>query len=331
MLAKGVTVGQAGVISVVDFGPFLDNSAKQQVADAIVQSFKDTGFVYLINHGLPQEKVDEMFGWSKRFFEQPADVKLLAPHPANGSHHRGYSAPGVEKVVRDVFDADELKKRRAKAPDVKESFESGREDDKLMPNIWLPDSVLPGFKEACIDFFWSCREIELSFLRALALGLAVSEDYFLQYHAAADNQLRLLHYPSVPVERLQNDEVTRIGAHTDFCTVTFLFQDNVGGLEVEDPNSTAPVEGAVVVNAGDFLQRWSNDTLRSTVHRVRAPPNLVTEDGMTPERYSIPYFCAADFNTIVDSVPSTYSAERPKKYKPISAAQYIMERLAANY
>lgn len=63
MLAKGVTVGQAGVISVVDFRPFLDNSAKQQVADAIVQSFKDTGFVYLINHGLPQEKVDEMFGW----------------------------------------------------------------------------------------------------------------------------------------------------------------------------------------------------------------------------------------------------------------------------
>ena len=66
----------------------------------------------------------------------------------------GYSAPGVEKVVKDVFDAEELKKRRAQAPDVKESFECGREDDPYMPNIWLPDSVLSGFKETCMDFYW---------------------------------------------------------------------------------------------------------------------------------------------------------------------------------
>ena len=63
MSAKEVTVGEAGGISVIDFGPFLDGSAKQQVADGIVQSFKSTGFVYLVNHGLRQEKVNGMFGW----------------------------------------------------------------------------------------------------------------------------------------------------------------------------------------------------------------------------------------------------------------------------
>ena len=42
----------------------------------------------------------------------------------------------------------------------------------------------------------ACRNmLELDFLRALALGLGVPEDYFLQYHTKADNQLRLLHYP----------------------------------------------------------------------------------------------------------------------------------------
>ena len=66
----------------------------------------------------------------------------------------GYSAPGVEKVVRDVFDADELKKRRAQAPDVKESFECGWEENVGMPNIWLPEDILPGFREACMDFYW---------------------------------------------------------------------------------------------------------------------------------------------------------------------------------
>lgn len=104
------------------------------------------------------------------------DIKQLAPHPASGTHHRGnihhdmwsmkrglteciahtgYSAPGAEKVTQHVYDASGIEEKRS-APDVKESFEVGREDDLLMPNIWLPDGILPGFKEACLDFFWVC-------------------------------------------------------------------------------------------------------------------------------------------------------------------------------
>ena len=72
---------------------------------------------------------------------------------------KGYSAPGKEKVTQHVYDAEEIAHHRAKAPDVKESFESGREDDSVMPNIWLPDGVLPGFKEACLDYFWVSSRI----------------------------------------------------------------------------------------------------------------------------------------------------------------------------
>jgi hypothetical protein len=66
----------------------------------------------------------------------------------------GYSAPGLEKVSRHIYDHSELAENRAKAPDMKESFESGREQDEAMPNIWLPEGILPGFREACLDFFW---------------------------------------------------------------------------------------------------------------------------------------------------------------------------------
>lgn len=41
---------------------------------------------------------------------------------------------------------------------------------------------------------------------------------------------------SVSVEQLKNEEVSRVSAHSDYGSVTFLFQDSVGGLEVEDPN-----------------------------------------------------------------------------------------------
>jgi isopenicillin N synthase-like dioxygenase len=301
-------------------------------------SLKDTGFVYLLNHGLPQEKIDRMFQWSKQFFSQPEETKQLAPHPPSGTHHRGYSAPGLEKVVQHIYDAEEIARTRRKAPDVKESFECGREDDKIMPNIWLPEGTLPGFKEACLDFYWTCYEVELTILRALALGLKLPEDYFMALHKVADNQLRLLHYPSVPIDALEKDEITRIGAHSDFGSITLLLQDDAGGLEVEDPNRPGkfnpvpPVDGALLVNAGDFMMRWSNDIVRSTIHRVRAPPNKDTiKDGMTPERYSIPYFCCADMSKVVDCLPGTWSEERPKRYEPISVEQYILKRLAASY
>jgi len=332
-----VKLGEAGSISLLDFGGFLDGSQKQEVGEAIVASLRDTGFVYLVNHGLDQGKIDQMFSWSKKFFAQPMGIKQLAPHPPNGTHHRGYSAPGREKVVHDVYDAKELAANRAKAPDVKESFEYGRENDEVMPNILLPDGVLPGFNEACSDFFWSCFETTKAVLRALATGFHLPEDYFLPYHTNPEGQLRLLHYPSVPIQQLEQDEVIRIGAHSDFDSITLLMQDEVGGLEVEDPKNPGhfqiapPVEGAIVVNAGDFLMRWSNDTIRSTIHRVRAPPNCTSLDGMTPERYSIPFFCCADFDKVVECIPGTFSNENPKKYEPISAGEYIMKRLAVNY
>lgn len=40
---------------------------------------------------------------------------------------------------------------------------------------------------------------------------------------------------SVPITKLDNEEVARIGAHSDYITVTLLMQDSVGGLEVENP------------------------------------------------------------------------------------------------
>lgn len=183
-------------IKTVDFSSFIDNSDKQRVSNAILASLRSIGFVYITNHGLPEETVKNMFEWSKQFFSLPMEVKQLAPHPDSGTHHRGYSSPGREKVSQHLYDQSELAQNRAKAPDVKESFESGREHDEAMPNIWLPEGILPGFKEACLGFFWECFELEKNIIKALALGFHLPEDYFLKFHTAPDNQLRLLHYPS---------------------------------------------------------------------------------------------------------------------------------------
>ncbi|KAG6809711.1 hypothetical protein H0H92_015046 [Tricholoma furcatifolium] len=324
----------SNVVQVVDFAPFLNGADRKSTAAAILQSFQTTGFVCLVNHGFPDHIIEDMFNWSKKFFALSEEEKMLAPHPPSGAHHRGYSPPALEKVLRNP---SEVATNRAKAQDVKESFESGREEDEAMPNIWLPEHVLPGFKEACLDFFWKCFGLEKTILKALAVGLNVPEDYFAPYHTKPDNQLRLLRYPSVPLKALESNQISRIDGHADFGSITILFQDDVGGLEVEDPNNPGsflpvpPVPGSIIINAGDMLMRWSNDTIRSTVHRVRAPAGAASTDGMVPERYSIPYFCCPDFATVVDAIPGTWSDERPKRYEPTSARDYVVKRLAANY
>lgn len=60
----------------------------------------------------------------------------------------------------------------------------------------------------------------------------------------------------------------------------------VGGLQVLNRDGqwikAVPVEGAIVVNIGDFMMRLCNDIYISTVHRVY--------NRATVERVSMPFF-----------------------------------------
>ncbi|GKT91133.1 flavonol synthase/flavanone 3-hydroxylase [Colletotrichum tofieldiae] len=329
--------GEASTIPLVDLRGLREDADAQDASQAgkdLVDAFRKAGFAYVKNHGIPEEVLKAAF----QFFSLPQAEKDKAPHPPEGWWHRGYSGIGREKVSQMVFDAKQISELR-KVPDFKESYEIGREDDDHLPNIWIPEGSLPGFRSFFNHFYEVCYQLELHLLRAMALGMGLNGDFFQRYHVQKDNQIRLLHYPPVDEKLLRVGQVERLGAHTDFGSMTLLFQDDVGGLEVEDPNeegkfvSVPHIPGTIVVNIGDFMQRWSNDTLRSTMHRVRAPPLDTNESGgrVTRARYSIPYFIGADQEKTVDCVPGCFGPGRPKKYRPINSREYIEMRLNATY
>ncbi|KAH8671395.1 thymine dioxygenase [Xylariales sp. PMI_506] len=334
---------ETNAIPIVDFGAWSSGSpeATQHIARELTEACRKVGFVYVTNHGLPRELVDEAFSWSKRLFDLPKEKKMLAPHPPGPSVHRGYSWPGLEKVSQRVHlegedpDAEEAELR--KIGDYKESYEIGNEAFELQPNVWLPEDILPGFRSFTTEFYWRCFDIAKNLLRALAVGLGLNDDdFFLRFHSGLNNQLRLLHYPPVDTEKLTSQTLARMPTHSDWGTITILFQDECGGLQVEDPNQNGcfmdatPVKDALIMNVGDLLMRWSNDYLTSTLHRVNTPP-MQRHQVLAEARYSIPYFISPDPDSVIEVLPQCSDMNNPPRYSPITQAEYGRMRGRLHY
>ncbi|KAK0669698.1 putative thymine dioxygenase [Cercophora samala] len=334
------------VIPIINFSDFLlsDRSpeAKAAAAKAILEAFQTSGFLYLSHTPIPPDLLALVFDNSARFFEQGGEFKtryLWSTADAN----RGYSAPGREKVTQ-LTRAEEVGSLRERAPDLKESFEIGREDEPGHPNHWPESDNLPDFKRVMTEFHRRCHELNVGVMRAIAVGMGLEEGFFDKFVDKGDNTLRLLHYPPVKREMFRQGAI-RAGEHSDYGSITLLFQDRRGGLQVRAPGGkfvdVRPVEGTVVVNAGDLLARWANDGVKSTIHRVvEPPPPPPSKEGEGagegveeyPARYSVAYFCNPNFDSFIEAIPGTYGGEKgEKKYEGIYSGEYLVQRLSATY
>jgi len=305
-------------IPVVDFAPLGegDPGAQKQVADAIYQACYQVGFVYLKNHGIPQLQINRLFEQAKAFFDLPLAAKQQLAW-INEISNRGYV--GVERESLDPkFPAD-----------LKEAFNIGKErslDGSLTRNSWPQEA--DAFRQTMLEFFDVCAGAASKLLMALALSLQLPLDFFTANHDQQDFTLRLLHYP--PLNQPPKLGQSRAGAHSDYGSVTLLFQDQVGGLEIYTPKGTwveAPSSpGTVLVNIGDLMQRWTNDCFRSTPHRVVIPADVRNQQC----RYSAAFFCH-NYDAQITCIESCQDKDHPPLYSPITAGDYLLSRLQATY
>jgi isopenicillin N synthase-like dioxygenase len=322
---------------VIDFSLFLHgtSSQRQEAAASILHGFQTAGFIYLSNHTISPTTLSTVFATSAKFFTRPLDEKLALGWTTPAAN-RGYVAHGREKTTT-LTSKDEVEKLRGAAPDLKESFEIGREGAEGMPNNWpTGDSEAQNFRDVMVGFHDSCKDLHIEVMRAIAEGMGLDGSYFDTHTDVGDNTLRLLHYPPAAKEVFKKNKLqVRAGEHTDYGSITLLFQDDRGGLQVKSPNGNfvdaTPMEGTVVVNAGDLLARWSNDTIKSTLHRVVEPPTPAEGD-MHPARYSIAYFCNPNYSSMIEAIDGTYGGDKgERKYEGINSGDYLEMRLAATY
>jgi isopenicillin N synthase-like dioxygenase len=302
-------VTSIATIPLVDFAPFLTGTAvdRQQVAQEIYTACHEVGFMYLLNSGIPDALTDRLFTATQEFFNLPEGVKQQSPR--SDATNCGYI--GIQQ--------ERLNPRNP--GDLKEAFNVGLE------SVWPPEET--EFQQVVTEFYQlGITTIAPLVLQAFAIGLQLPEPFFDDKHGR-NAFLRLLHYP--PLNCIPELGQLRAGEHTDYGSITLLLQDTIGGLEVCTRQgewiAAPPIPGTVVVNVGDAMQRWTNDQLCSTPHRVKVPTGIEA----TRSRYSVALFFDPNPEVELACVGSCQSADRPPRYEPILAGDYLTGRIAATY
>ena len=322
-------------IPIIDFSPWSRTDGteeeKTKVSDIMFQAFSNIGFIIVVNHGIRGDSDPETgvtakaFAASRDFFALPPETKRKCAYLSNESN-RGYIAMGQEKLD-------------AQLPDIKETFDTGFEGEEAFKNRWPEGTdVCDAFQKAALDYFEEYDKLHLQILRALARGMGFdNDDYFTPLCNGNHQNLRLLHYPECDRAAIrQSSGQKRGGIHTDYGTLTLLSQQEVSGLVAQRLDGTwvsvPPIPGGIVVNVGEMLQRWSNDILRATPHQVLDDDPFQNSEKKSksdrvPERYSIAFFCNANKDTSLECLPICHGPDRPPKYEPMNAFEYLTMRL----
>jgi isopenicillin N synthase-like dioxygenase len=297
-------------VRVIDISDF--EQRKQEIAEQIWSASVEIGFFQVSGHGIAQADIDAAFGRAEQLFALPPETKAQWPLSRNaGWEHKAQIRPST------------------RTPDQKESYQVTR---PRMQGLWPSEQELPGFKQATLAFEHQCWQVGMQLLSCFAYKLGFDEEFFTRAHDPAvpsyQSTLRMLHYFAVDPALKDEIGLWRAGAHTDFDCLTLLFQRaGQGGLQVlpgkeaeaQQWTPVKPVDGVITCNIGDMLMRWSDDQLPSNFHRVRNPQPHEYQGA----RYSLAFFCQANEDAVIEG-PA-------KKYPPITGAEYLRQRISANF
>ncbi|MAV01983.1 MAG: 2OG-Fe(II) oxygenase [Rhodobacteraceae bacterium] len=302
-------------IPIIDVAELLKNRASPDLLKSFYEAYNQLGFGYIINHGIDPALIEKVFDASNRFHAMHLSEKMKV---ALDHKHRGYIAINTSTDVNSKLET-------IKKPNQSASFMTMREDKIEDPKIYLsgPNQwpELENFRAVIEEYTTKLEELANNLLRAALLSTGVKDLSVMKAFEKPTTWLRLLHYPSLA----SDSPVDLYGSapHTDFGCLTFLAQDNIGGLQVQAPDgewlNVPKLENSFVVNVGDMLHRMSNGLLRSTPHRV------VNRSGS--ERYSCVFFYDPNVSFNIKPLKGT---GKPK-FKSLNFGEFLREELVASY
>ncbi|MBT1702641.1 isopenicillin N synthase family dioxygenase [Chryseosolibacter indicus] len=297
-----------------------DKSKKDKFVQDLGSAYNNIGFVAIKNHFLSDDMQQRLYAAIKKFFSLPDEVKKK--YERNDlAGQRGYVGKGKEHA------------KGRNTGDLKEFYHVGQElPETELKKEGYPANVWPAeveeFKSVAVEVYKALEKTGTYMLRAIALYLNLPENYFDDKIRNGNSILRSIHYYPIDNPDAVPADAVRAAEHGDINLITLLMGASADGLQVlrRDgkwiPITALPEQ--LVVNVGDMLERLTNKTLKSTIHRVVNPPREL----MNTPRFSIPFFMHPRSEMSLSALPQCITQDNPKRWDDITAGEFLDQRLA---
>ncbi|KAJ7233610.1 hypothetical protein B0H12DRAFT_1143623 [Mycena haematopus] len=265
-------------LAIIDLSKAKTAAGRKALAAQVVSAMASHGFFYVINHGYTQQQTTRVFSIANLTFDDVDDEEKKAYTGQLGTVYEGYKPRQTWKIEDGVQDQIE-------------HYNINRNVRKREH----PQALRPYLREIEAFAYHNHFNVLHPILRLLALGLELPEDTLVDQHKfkAAGETSVSLSFPHSEDEEQRTKQVWLKG-HTDIGSVTILWSQPIGGLQILSPDGTwrwvRHMDNALVINAGDVLTFLCGGFYPATRHRVVQPP----ADQVGLPRLGVFYFAMAD-------------------------------------
>lgn len=319
----------------IDLRPFREGNAatRRDVAARLDEAARTWGFLAVTGHGVDPELLAEMLAVTGAFFDRPIEEKL-GYVVADREQNRGYAPEGTEALAYSIGERD-------LPPDLFEAFNVGRELTSAQladpyytthRRLYFAENVWPsapgGFRDTWLAYWDAVEAVAMLIMEIAAPALGMPDGFFEPYVDRSISVIRANNYQRRAGAPAPAAGQMRMGAHTDYGSITVLLADAVPGLQIRDERGgwvdVMPPEDGFLVNIGDLLAEWTNDRWRSTMHRVVPPP---VGDGSPVRRRSVAWFQQPNWDATIECLPTCTGADAPPRYARVSSGEHLMAKL----
>jgi isopenicillin N synthase-like dioxygenase len=280
----------------LDLSDYTRPGGKERLASQLEHAIHHVGFFYVKNFGLTQDQVNRQFTLAQHFFELPVSEKEKYEVDYAAADYNGWRRPGRYIQANGAKDNVEIFNIPKFIPEFEGKYK-------------YPDLLNAHIDE--IEIFQKAlhANVVLPLLRLIAIVLQLpDEEYLVKQHTydkKSEDHFRYMLYHPRSEEEWKAANYGKNGGHTDLGTLTLLFRQPVAGLQILGSDNewtwVAAQPGTITVNLADTISHLTGGWLKSSVHRVVAPP----EDQRQYKRTGLLYFARPHNDTVL--VPITES------------------------
>ncbi|KAJ3466699.1 hypothetical protein MRS44_004263 [Fusarium solani] len=283
-------------LATLDLSLFDQPGGKEELVKQLDHAVRNIGFFYVKNFNISQEEVDRQFALGREFYALPLEEKLKYHNESDlvKGEYNGYRPAGnriIGNGIKDNIQVYNIPKF--------DGFHERHQPPVLGTNI----KEIEAFSRKCHD------EVVVKLLRLFAILLELPDEDQLvrahQYDVKGEDHLRYMHYAARGQEENQKLGALYVPGHTDLGTLTLLFRQPVAALQILNSENqwkwVKPQDGTITINTCDALTALTGGLIKSSIHRVHAPP----ADQAHIDRLGVLYFARPNNNVVLDPIDNS--------------------------